>query len=359
MRNTQPWIGNKYTDILFVLLPPFASLLLIFIFPSLFRDANAMPDYWWVVLILLIDVAHVYSTLYRTYFDKETFRQQRNRLIAIPLVAFITGVMLYYAGPLIFWKILAYLAVYHFVRQQYGFMRIYARKEKSSIITRRIDAVTIYAATLYPILFWHFSPGRNFNWFVEGDFFSFSNSSIVLLVLGIIYLLILLAYVIEETVQVIRTGYFNVPKNMVVLGTVLSWYFGIVYFNGDLAFTVLNVVSHGIPYMALIWMYGKKTRAHGRYEKNKLLKLTFSKYGIVIFLLLIFVFAYVEEGLWDTTLWKEHQEVFSAFHFSDARPGDALLSLLVPLLALPQITHYVIDAYIWRVRKDELKWSDK
>lgn len=355
----QPWIGNKYTDIFFVLLPPFLSLLFIILFPAVFSNANNMPDYWWVILVLLVDVAHVYSTLYRTYFDKETFQIQKNRLIAIPLLAFVAGVMLYHADPLLFWRLLAYLAVYHFIRQQYGFMRIYARKESGSVWTRRIDAVTIYAATLYPILFWHFSPDRNFNWFVEGDFFSFRESQIVLDVLQVIYSSILLVFLLKEIIVIVRKRSFNIPKNMVVAGTVLSWYFGIVYFNGDLAFTVLNVISHGIPYMALIWMYGKKTAKQGRYQKNRLLRLTFSKYGIILFLAMIFLFAYLEEGLWDITLWKEHQAVFRAFHFSDLRLNDTILSLLVPLLALPQVTHYIIDAYIWRVKKDELKWSDQ
>ena len=32
------------------------------------------------------------------------------------------------------------------------------------------------------------------------------------------------------------------------------------------------------------------------------------------------------------------------------RPGHpGLLRLLVPLLALPQLTHYILDAYVWRL----------
>ena len=67
---------------------------------------------------------------------------------------------------------------------------------------------------------------------------------------------------------------------------------------------------------------------------------------------LIFFLAYVEEGLWDITLWKEHTSIFSVFHISDIKPGDGLLSIIVPLLALPQITHYIIDGFIWRIKKE-------
>ena len=31
-------------------------------------------------------------------------------------------------------------------------------------------------------------------------------------------------------------------------------------------------------------------------------------------------------------------------------PGSVVLALVVPLLALPQATHYLLDAWIWKVR---------
>jgi hypothetical protein len=30
----------------------------------------------------------------------------------------------------VFWSVLAYIAVFHFIPQQYGFMRLYARRAK-------------------------------------------------------------------------------------------------------------------------------------------------------------------------------------------------------------------------------------
>lgn len=357
MSKSQPWIGDKWTDTCFILLPPFFSLAVIFLFPAIFSDDAAMPDYWWVALILLIDVAHVYSTLYRTYFDKKTFEQQKNRLVIIPFVSFVVGVLLYSVGPGLFWSILAYLAVFHFVRQQYGFMRIYARKENYNAWFRRIDAITIYTATIYPILYWHFSGDRTFNWFVEGDFVKFNVSEISLTITTVIYFFVIGLYIIKEFIQTIKTASFNVPRNAVVVGTVLSWYFGIVYFNGDMAFTLLNVVSHGIPYMALIWIYGRKSSAKDE-RAGKFIKVVFSKYGILIFLAVIFLLAYLEEGLWDITLWKEHTSLFKIFHFGDVKPADTALAIIVPLLALPQVTHYVIDGFIWRVKKDDLKFQD-
>jgi hypothetical protein len=31
-------------------------------------------------------------------------------------------------------------------------------------------------------------------------------------------------------------------------------------------------------------------------------------------------------------------------------PGALLLALIVPLLALPQATHYVWDAFLWKIK---------
>lgn len=348
MAQRQPWLGKPVTDILFILLPPFFSLLVIALFPDLFRNNDQMPDTWWVVLVLLIDVAHVYSTLYRTYLDPAARRQLGRPLLLIPILSFTAGVLLYAADALWFWRILAYLAVFHFVRQQYGFMRLYSRQEQQKPLAVFIDKFTIYYATLYPLLYWHLAGPRNFSWFVKGDFIQFPAEGLRTCA-TVLYLLMLAVYIVKEVYTSLQQRWFNLPKAGIITGTLLSWYFGIVYFNGDLAFTLLNVVSHGIPYMALVWIYGKKQAGSGKTRGP--LRLFFGSYGILLFLGLIFLLAYIEEGLWDWTLWKEHQDIFSIFHQVSIMPGDTLLCFIVPLLTLPQVTHYIIDGYIWKKKK--------
>lgn len=352
----QPWIGKPFTDLIFILAPPFLSLGIIMLFPELFRSEKDLPDAAWVVLILLIDVAHVYSTLYRTYFDPYALRNQRFLLWIIPFAGFVAGVMVYSLSDHLFWRLLAYVAVFHFVRQQYGFMRVYSRKENQSSWERRIDTWMIYAAAVYPLVFWHLSGPRNFSWFVEGDFVFFS-ARFLLKIAGWLYLLIIVTYVIKEFRNSIGQGKLNLPKNLVVSGTALSWYFGIVYFNGDLAFTLLNVVSHGVPYMALVWITGQK--AISKQDGKHWLHWVYGKYGVLLFLCIIFAFAFIEEGLWDMFLWKEHQKVFGISSLPEISLDKQVLSLLVPLLALPQITHYILDGFIWKIRQDEFSWRNQ
>ena len=342
MRLSLPWIRGLRYDAAFILAPPFVSLLIVALLPAQYKGTAAMPLAAWVVLVLLVDVAHVWSTLFRTYLDKERMARQRTLFLAAPVLCYGAGVVLYSLGSLVFWRTLAYLAVWHFVRQQYGFMRIYARKESSARWARTLDAVAVYAATLYPLVWWHLSPGRNFDWFVEGDFVV-GDGAVWRAAVGGLYAGILLAYVGKELWLLHRGGALNAPRNLLILGTAASWYFGIVVFNGDLAFTLLNVVAHGIPYMALVWHTARGARGPAT-------KALAARSGWVVFLLALFALAFLEEGLWDGLVWREHSGLFAMFSALPRIGDHTALSLLVPLLALPQATHYVLDAFIWRRR---------
>jgi len=341
----QPWIHSAGADGAFVLFPAFLATLLVLFFPGFFQESSQMKPWFWLLFIVGIDVAHVYSTLYRTYLDRETFRRYRRPLTLIPLLAWLAGVSLYLVDGMVFWRVLAYLAVYHFVRQQYGFFSIYARKEARPIWERRIDAAAIYLATLYPLAHWHTHLPRNFFWFLPGDFVALPWAWVEYVALGL-YLLSLGIYLGKEIHKLSRGQTLNLPKQLILIGTALSWYIGIVWQNGDLAFTATNVVAHGIPYMALVWFYGQKqAKSSGKRRPWFRLEL------LPLFIGLLMVLAYFEEGLWDGLVWRDHTGLFPWTAQLPWLQDGTLLALIVPLLALPQITHYVIDGFIWRVRK--------
>ena len=72
--------------------------------------------------------------------------------------------------------------------------------------------------------------------------------------------------------------------------------------------------------------------------------------AVPIYLLVLFILAYLEEGLWHSLVWREHVMLFRPFSMLPAIDSHSILSFVVPLLALPQVTHYIIDAFIWRMR---------
>jgi hypothetical protein len=121
-----------------------------------------------------------------------------------------------------------------------------------------------------------------------------------------------------------------------VFTTALTWWVGIVWLATDFAFTVTNVVAHGVPYM---FMSQRVSAAPPQAQPNGLMR-QLTAYAVTLLAL-----AFVEEWLWDVAVWQEHADIFPTFPVEVALLGP----LVVPLLAVPQITHYVLDAYLWRL----------
>ncbi len=338
----QPWLESSKMDGLFILLPSVIPLFLIILFRDYFTQHQEVSTFWWVLLVMNIDVAHVYSTLFRFYWDRETYLRYKSLLLIIPICAFVVSAALHWIDALLFWRVIAYLAVFHFVRQQYGFMRLYSRKEDLSKSFRLIDSLAVYSATLYPLLYWHLHLTDDLYWFVKGDFIQVPDKELIGYTSMFLYVLIAISYVVKEIYVYRQSETFNLPKNLLIAGTYASWYLGIVVFRGDLIFTLFNVIAHGIPYMALVYFFSRKKVQKGP---------SFIWQSVVIFVLTIVVLAYLEEGLWDGLVWRDHEAIFPVFDQLPFIENPLVLSLVVPLLALPQITHYVLDGFIWKIRK--------
>jgi hypothetical protein len=337
----QPWIHKAKTDSIFILAPSFVVVAIVVLFPKYLAQVEQQYSFYtWLFLIVFIDVAHVYATLFKTYLVTAEFQKKKKLLIALPIICFIIGCILFSLGSAVFWSVLAYVAVFHFIRQQYGFMRLYARKEPKSKIDRYLDNAVIYAATIYPMLFWFLSKPRNFTWFVENEFLR-SENQMLLDDAQIAYFAIMLLYVVRIVALSIRRRFFNIPKNAIIVGTALSWYLGIVYYNNDLVFTLLNVVSHGIPYMALVYL--KEIHQKTQAEIGVLHHLKAYK-GILIYVIILLVIAFSEEYLWEVLVWNEQ------FSGPELAVTEWQL-LLVPLLTVPQFTHYLLDGFIWKSPK--------
>lgn len=339
MREALPqskWLFSREIDLSVFLGSAVASLLLLAVGWQLGILNDESPDWTWISAVLLIDVAHVWSTSFRVYFDAEEFKRRVWLYTLVPVFGYAVGVALYSEGELVFWKALALLAVFHFVRQQYGWVALYRAKAKeNSNLTWWIDAAAIYLATVYPLAFWMTSLPRNFEWFVQNDFLSLP--ALVGRILFPVYVLALCAYFGKSIYLYFTIGFLNIGKDIVVLTTAVCWYVGIVALNSDYAFTVTNVIIHGVPYFALIYFYAKARReTAGRFYQ------TLSGNWFV-FLATLWALAYVEELFWHRGVWHEREFLFGAdWNWENWK------IYLVPLLAVPQLTHYVLDGFIWR-----------
>lgn len=304
------------------------------------------PEWTWVPAVLLIDVAHVWSTGFRVYFDTQELKRRPWLYTLVPVLGLAIGVALYSEGDLVFWRVLAYLAVFHFIRQQYGWVMLYrARVGEHDRFGRWLDTGAIYLATLYPLIYWHAHLPRRFWWFLENDFAGTTALSSLEQLVQPLYWTVLSAYVFRSAYTWWRWKRVNPGKDIVVVTTALCWYTGIVVFNSDYAFTVTNVIIHGVPYMALVYWYARAQRPQAARPYR------FLTSGLVPFLATLWVIAYAEELFWDRGVWHER-----AWLFGSAWDIGMLKVVLVPLLALPQLTHYVLDGFIWR-RKSNPNFS--
>ena len=360
------WLFSAPIDLAAFLGSALVALLLLAVGSRLGLLHVETPEWAWVPAILLIDVAHVYATGFRVYFDREELARRWVLYTLIPLGSLLAGAALYNyesllaplfgdtvknvpgpGGELLFWRVLAYLAVFHFIRQQYGWVRLYrAKLGEHGKWSQRIDTVAIYMATVYPLIYWHAHLPRRFWWFLDADF-----HSIPILIADIarpVYWLALGAYAVKS-IHCWSHDRPNPGKDIVVATTAVCWYAGIVTFNSDYAFTVTNVIIHGVPYIALIYWY-MRSRETAETAKPARRRRT-AWQTCVILLSTVWVLAFVEELVWDRAVWQEH-----GWLFGPSIDLGRFELLLVPLLAVPQITHYLLDGFIWR-RKSNPNFS--
>ena len=219
--------------------------------------------------------------------------------------------------------------------------RCTARAAERSRAGALIDGAAIYAATVYPLIWWHAHLPRSFAWMLPGDFVSGLPPKVAFAA-GVLYVASLGAYVARALLQVSRGALIPWGKHLLLGATAVTWYVGIVATDDDVAFTLGNVLSHGVPYAALVFCFARFSAPR---EPGLASRWLAGKPGAAAlrFVACLWLLAYAEELLWDRSLWHERPELFGV--------GAGLGGLepwLVPLLALPQLSHYVLDGLFWR-----------
>ncbi len=276
-------------------------------------------------------MAHVYATLHRVYAVPGEVRRRPLLYLGTPLLVAVVGTILAAVSPRAFWRAMAYLALHHFTKQQLGFVALY-RAAAGETAGRRLDTAAVAVSTLVPVLHWHVE-GRQFAWFMKGDFIG-GLPSALLPAAWLVYASVLAAFVYRELRHALGGGPLRLGKLAVVVTTALTWGVGIVALDGDFAFTVTNVVIHGVAYTALTWHVTRGAREAGPWR------------GLAPFLGLPLLLAWLEELSWDGLVWHEHAALFLGLS-----AGWPALSYapVVALLSVPQVTHYILDGFIWRL----------
>ncbi|HEY8176340.1 MAG TPA: hypothetical protein VIF32_11640, partial [Gemmatimonadaceae bacterium] len=121
---TRPWLFSRSVDL--GVFGGSAIVALIAVAAGIrLGVTDDTPAWAWIAAVLFVDVAHVHATLFRTYLDRGELQRRPLLYTFVPLACFVIAFALYQSGALLFWRCAAYLAVFHFVRQQYGWVALY------------------------------------------------------------------------------------------------------------------------------------------------------------------------------------------------------------------------------------------
>lgn len=338
MRPSTSWLVSPRFDLGWFAAPGLVALVLALVLGLALPSSPAQELGLWIAGVLLIDVAHVWASLYRTWLDPVARHQHAELLRWTPVLVFLTGFVAHAIAPRLFWGLLAYVAVFHFIKQQVGFVALYLRAGRERPRDATLAKAGVWIGTALPVAYWHGHLPREFAWFMPDDFVAGLPEA-----LGDAAAwaqLPLLACVLGRRAWLHARGEGHPMVTILLALTAASWNLGIVVFDDDRVFTLTNVVLHGVPYMALVWVAGGRERVEQALPGRGALPLLAAFYGLLVAL------ACLEEAAWDRLVWHDHPQLFGHATLElDALTG----SLIVALLSVPQTTHYLLDRWIWRV----------
>lgn len=339
-----PWIVSPGFDLTLLAVPALATALAL-VLPA---PAGGLPLWGFLLLVVAFDVAHVWSTLYLSYLDREAMARRRLLfLLPVPL-SILVSYRLHAHSPALFWTLLAYVAIHHFAAQQWGFIALYKlRAGERDPVDRYLDKWTLWVGALGPVLWWHASPDARFDWFGHGEQFLFPLDPGLKVDIAFVMGAFALAWTARQAWH-LAWGRLSAGKVLWMVAAWLSWSLGIGLADHPLVSLAAINLLHGLPFLGLVWFRCNR-RWEGQTEaaSSPLLARLSQRRAVWAFYGLLLGLALVEEGLWDGVVWGVY--VAGLTGLEPPALGDGARSLLVAVLATPQIVHYYLDAWLWKL----------
>jgi hypothetical protein len=351
------WIISARDDLVWFVGSVAASYALLILYVGGLVPLVPMVALW----AILIDAPHVFGTFSRTYFDR-TERQHRSRLLWGSLLFFAVGPIMVLAGAgLVFFFLAALWAYYHLVKQHYGFMVLYKKKNDDlAPIDNALDRLLLLFAFNYPFVA-----------FVAGDSEAMARvpaalqSGVTTLAAILLVATIVLAIVwIGRQLQRAVTGApLNVPKYLLLAAAIpMHWIVLLTPMpHKPIAIVAILTIYHNLQYHRLIWFHNKKysaggtgvppvshgqdahattelRRKHGAAELISRRLLFYVAFGILFGL----IYQGPRQFLGYTSL---RNDVGGVAHSLPTQLGISFLWGYA-------FIHYYLDSKIWRVRRD-------
>jgi uncharacterized membrane protein len=285
---------------------------------------------------ILVDAPHVFGTFSRTYFDRAE-RSARKRLLWGSLAFFAIGPVMVLAGfGLIFFFVAALWAYYHLVKQHYGFMVLYKKKNDDLAPTdNALDRLLLLVALTYPFVAFVPRDPETLTKVPPALVGVFTQLARVLLAATIIVALVWLA---RQAQRAWQGRPLDVPKYLLLAAAVpMHWVVLLTPMpHKPVAIVAMLTVYHNLQYHRLIWFHNQKYRGAESHTRH----------GAAEFIsrrLLYYLACGVLFGLW-YQLPRRLVEMHSG--------RTMMTEMLAAFFWGYAFIHYHLDAHIWRVRRD-------
>jgi len=251
------WIISARDDLIWLIGSVASSYLLLILYVKGILPLVPMVALW----AILIDAPHVFGTFSRTYFDR-TERRNRSRLLWGSLLFFAVGPIMVLAGAgLIFFFIAALWAYYHLVKQHYGFMVLYKKKNNDlAPVDNALDRLLLLFAFNYPfVAFVAQDPEAMAR--VPDVLKSGVNSLSTILLVATIVLAV--GWLGRQLQRAIAGEPLNVPKYLLLAAAIpMHWIVLLTPMpHKPIAIVAILTIYHNLQYHRLIWFHNKKYKA--------------------------------------------------------------------------------------------------
>jgi hypothetical protein len=248
------WIISAQDDLIWLIGSVVSSYALLVLYVAGIIPLVPMVALW----AILIDAPHVFGTFSRTYFDKTEW-QNRRRLLWGSLLFFAIGPIMVLAGAgFIFFFFAALWAYYHLVKQHYGFMVLYKKKNNDlSPVDNALDRLLLLFAFNYPFVeFIARDPEAMAR--VPVPLQSFVNTLATILLAGTIILAV--GWLGRQIQRAITGEPLNVPKYLLLAAAIpMHWVVLLTPMpHKPIAIVAILTIYHNLQYHRLIWFHNKK-----------------------------------------------------------------------------------------------------
>jgi hypothetical protein len=341
------WIISARDDLVWFIGSVVSSYALLFLYVTGIVPLLPMVAVW----AILIDAPHVFGTFSRTYFDR-TERHNRARLLWGSLLFFVVGPLLVLAGAgFVFFFIAALWAYYHLVKQHYGFMVLYKKKNGDlAPVDNALDRLLLLFAFNYPfVAFIARDPTAMAR--VPRLLQSSVNVLALLLLAGTAILGV--AWIIRQVQRAVLGQPLDVPKYLLLAAAIpMHWVVLLTPMpNKPIAIVAILTIYHNLQYHRLIWFHNKKYttgKAASRDRQQKYGAAEFISRRLLFYIAFGILFGLVYQGP------RQYLGYLSAKPGAGVAPNDQSLPVQLGIAFLwgYALIHYYLDSKIWRVRRD-------